>query len=994
MKHFITKLSSSLLVLLLFGGAAFAQFTAEGTVTDENGTPLIGVSVAVKNTTLGAVTDINGYFSLDCPGEAATLTVSYVGYAFQEVEVTSGSANVSIVLTEDAADLNEVVVTGLASSVKRSNLANSVASVSSKELTGVTSQSQLDGALYGKFKGAEIRANSGAPGGGTSVRLRGVTSVFLDQQPLYIIDGVYVDNTTIPLGTDVVTRAAGGGNTATNQDDASNRIADIDPEDIESVEILKGASASAIYGSRAAGGVVIITTKKGRAGKTEVSFRQTVGITQATRLLGTRDWDAALVEEVFGAADAELFNQNGNLDYEEQLYGGAGFRSTSRVEVSGGNEKTTFMIGATYKDEDGIVENTGYRRGNLRANVSHKLAKWVEFDLSSYYMNSESQRGLFNNSNANSTVGYALAFQRPWIDLSPDEDGVFPASSVGSNVLETVALINNGERTNRGIMGLNFQFNVFSNDRHNVKIYAQGGLDQYAHRTTGIFPQSLSYFRDPSSLGGASISGSTIVSNYNLSAVFVHSYYSPTGISFRTQAGVLQIDQNINTVITTATGLNGSQTNIDQAANVGSFQNIENERDLGGFLQEEVNWKDRIIATVGIRADKSSNNGDQNKLYYYPKANLAVNIANFDFWNVDAINQVKLRGAFGQSGRFANFQDRFNLLNGTLIAGNSGLITNTLRGNTAVEPETQTEIEFGIDLGFLNNRISFDATYYIKSIDDLLLRAQVPTTTGYTTQVINGGALENRGVELGLNIIPVDTRNFTWRTTFNFWKNQSEVTRLDVPAFNLGGFAASLGQYRIEEGSSATQIVGLFNPEDCGTPDCSDLDPNGDGFQVFGDAEPDFNLSWVNSFDIGDFELNFLWHWKNGGDGVNLSTLLYDLGNLTWDYDETGLDPSGQMTNGEFRSSQAFVSAGPWVEDAGYLRLRELGLYYNIPREKLNDVVDVKVGVSARNLINIFDYNSYDPEVSNFGNNVLANTIEVTPYPASRTINFHIFTTF
>lgn len=246
MKHFITKLSSSLLVLLLFGGAAFAQFTAEGTVTDENGTPLIGVSVAVKNTTLGAVTDINGYFSLDCPGEAATLTVSYVGYAFQEVEVTSGSANVSIVLTEDAADLNEVVVTGLASSVKRSNLANSVASVSSKELTGVTSQSQLDGALYGKFKGAEIRANSGAPGGGTSVRLRGVTSVFLDQQPLYIIDGVYVDNTTIPLGTDVVTRAAGGGNTATNQDDASNRIADIDPEDIESVEILKGASASAI----------------------------------------------------------------------------------------------------------------------------------------------------------------------------------------------------------------------------------------------------------------------------------------------------------------------------------------------------------------------------------------------------------------------------------------------------------------------------------------------------------------------------------------------------------------------------------------------------------------------------------------------------------------------------------------------------------------------------------------------------------------------------
>ncbi|MEL6864347.1 MAG: SusC/RagA family TonB-linked outer membrane protein, partial [Bacteroidota bacterium] len=303
-------------------------------------------------------------------------------------------------------------------------------------------------------------------------------------------------------------------------------------------------------------------------------------------------------------------------------------------------------------------------------------------------------------------------------------------------------------------------------------------------------------------------------------------------------------------------------------------------------------------------------------------------------------------------------------------------------------------LEFGADLGFLDNKILLDVTYYIKEIDDLLLRAQVPTSSGFTRQVVNAGALENRGIEIGLNATPV-SGDFTWNTSVNFWKNTSEVTRLDIPAFNLGGFAASLGQYRIQEGKSATQIVGTYNPEDCGTPDCSDIDPEGDGFRVYGNAEPDFNLSWGNTLVYKGLELNFLIHWKQGGDGVNLSTLLYDLAGLTWDYDDTNLDPSGMMVNGDFRTSEWRAgNASPWIEDAGYIRLREIGLFYNIPREIFNDVVGLKIGLSGRNLINIFDYNSYDPEVSNFGGNVLANTIEVTPFPAAKTFNFHINATF
>ncbi len=1004
-----TRILSLLAFVLLSVSTVMAQSSVTGNIKDGTGEDLIGVSVLVKGTAIGTISDFEGNYSINFPGDAATLVFSYIGFSDQEIEVTSSTGKLDVVLSDESTVLDEVVVTGFATNVKRSNLANSVASISADKLTGITVQSTMDGALYGKFKGAEIRSNSGAPGGGMSVKLRGVTSIFGDQQPLYIVDGIYVNNSSISLGTNIVSAAAGGGNTATNQDDASNRIADIDPEDIESIEILKGASAAAIYGSRAAGGVVLITTKKGKAGKTRVSLGQTIGFSSPTRLLGTRDWDAQKIRDFYfaepddeteeerqsriEAADAEVakFNANGITDYEAELYDRTATSYNTRLNISGGTDKTSFFIGGTYKDVEGIVENTGYEKAAVRVNVGHKFTNWLDLYVTNNFINAQSDRGFFNNGNTNTTVGYALAFTQPWEDLFPDENGNYPANpEVGSNVLETVALITNREKTNRYLGSATATARLFQNDNNNLKLVLRGGLDQYTHRTTGLFPQELSFFRDPNSLRGVSISGSSVNTNRNLAAFLVHTLFAESGLSFRTQVGITQEDFNLNTVISTATGINGSQTNVDQATNLQPFQNRIIQQDKGFFAQEEVNYDDKIIATVGLRADKSSNNGDANKLYYYPKANIAFNLHEFDFWTVSAVNQFKLRAAFGQSGRFSNFDDRFNVFQGTLIDGNSGIFNTILRGNPDVEPERQSEIEFGADFGFLNNKINLDITYYIKEIDDLLLQANVETSSGYTRRVINGGALRNNGLEIGLSATPV-TGDFSWNTGVNFWTNTSEVTRLDVPAFNLGGFAASLGQYRIEEGKSATQIVGTYDPESCATGDCSDLDPDGDGFRVYGDAEPDFNMSWFNGLSYKGLELNFLWHWKQGGDGVNLSTLLWDLAGLTWDYDDVDLDPAGAQGNGDYRTSQWFAgNAGPWIEDAGYIRLREVGLYYTIPRSVFNEAMALKLGVSGRNLINIFDYNSYDPEVSNFGGNVLANTIEVTPFPTAKTFNFHV----
>jgi len=987
MKKLFTNVGIVVILLILGQSFAFSQQTISGVIVDDKNIPVIGAAIYVKGTTIGTVTDIDGKYSVTVPADATALEISYLGFSTQTLMIADNTYS-NITLSEDLNKLDEVVITGLASSVKRSNLANAVASIGARELTGVTSQPTMEGALYGKLKGADIRSNSGAPGGGMSIKLRGVTSIFGSQQPLYIVDGIFMDNSTISLGTNVVSQAAGGGNTATNQDDASNRIADLITEDIESIEVLKGASASGIYGSRAAAGVVIITTKKGKAGENKVTFDQSIGLLSATRLLGQRNYSAEATEALGGTAATAA---NGLTDYEKELYGGSGLLSTSQLSFSGGNDKTTYYVSGVYKDEEGIVQNTGYQKGSFRVNVGHELTSWLDVNVSSNYINAKSQRGFFNNGNTNTTVGYAQAFTYPWEDLFPDEAGVYPAGGAGSNILETTALTTNEENVNRFLNSVQATAQIFTTDNQSLKLLTTVARDQYNLETNALFPRSLSFFRGEGTLGGAAIQGNTRNTINRLAGFLVHDLYTSSGLNFTTQLGLTGEDFDQNTVIVTATDLNGVETSISQAGNQGAFQNRVIQKDRGFFVQEEINYNDKIIATIGLRGDKSSNNGDANKLFYYPKANVAVNFHEFDFWSqYSFLDQLKLRAAYGEAGTFAPFNARFNLLNGTVIGGSSGLTTSSQRGNSNVGPERQKELELGTDFAFLNNKVSVEFTYYNKNVDDVLLFAQIPTSSGFTTQVVNAAELNNQGLEVSLGIRPIESENLTWVTQFNWWKNTSEVTKLDIEPFNLGGFAASLGQYRIQEGQSATQIVGSYNADDC-----DNCDPENDGFAVYGNAEADFNLSWINSIEFGNFDFSMVWHWKKGGDGVNLSTLLYDLANTTWDYDDTTLDPSGELSNGDYRKAEwNSGNAGPWIEDASYLRLREIGLYYKIPKASFMDLADLRIGISGRNIVNIFNYNSYDPEVSNFGGNVLANSIEVTPYPASKRINFHVTATF
>jgi TonB-linked SusC/RagA family outer membrane protein len=991
MKQCYSSKKTFFFVIFLLPIVMMAQITITGQITKEllNGETIPFVNVIEKNSSNGTTADVNGNFSIEVASLPTVLVFSSLGYETQQVPISDTNAQ-KIVLKESATALEAVVVTGLASSIKRSNAANAVSVVTAAELTGVTSNQTLDGALRGKIAGAQITQSSGAPGGGLAIKLRGVTSVNGNSQPLYIIDGVYVNNSSISgAGLNFVSGAARGGNPS-SQDNPSNRIADLNPDDIDRIEILKGASAAAIYGNRGAAGVIIITTKKGKAGKTEVNLRHDLGFNTIIRPRGTRDFNFQRAEDSFGQGNGDLYNQalaEGSLiDYEDQIFGEEGIISNTSASISGGSVGTRYYAAFSNIEENGIVKNTGYDKKSIRLNLDHRFINdRAKLSVSTNYITSSSDRGFFNNDNSGTTIGVALTSTPPWARLSPDQNGVYLDNPfAASNPLQTRDLITNNENVNRFIVGSSLDFEIFKNDKHNLKLILNGGLDYFTLINTAIFPKELQ-FQKPinGGLNGVTARGNTVNKDANYSAFLVHTYSMANDINFTTQGGLTKQTFSQSTERIVTTDLIGSETNIDQGANSFVNQVREVQEDAGFFVQEEVNYQDKLIATLGLRGDKSSNNGDANEIFYYPKASLALNLNEFGFWNeVSTVSRLKLRSAYGEAGTFAPNGALFTVYGNSLIDGLIGITVPGGLGDPNISPERQKEFEIGIDAGFFKNRVSLELTYYVKTVEDLVLRANIEPSSGFVNKFANAGELQNRGFEATLNASVVDNEKFSYNTTFLFFKNKSEVTRLDVDAFNTGGFGTGLGTFRIEEGQSVTQIVGTREA--------------GGRIEILGNAEPDFQLTWSNDLKYDDFTLSFLWHWKKGGDNINLSNLLFDFGGTSEDYDTIDLDPNGELGNGLFRTN-AFLggNAAPFVEDASYLRLREIGLYYNLPQEAIkkafgNNVESLKVGISGNNLVNIFDYNSYDPEVSNFGSNGLSTGVEVTPYPSSKRYLFSV----
>ncbi|HZI13658.1 MAG TPA: SusC/RagA family TonB-linked outer membrane protein [Myxococcus sp.] len=942
--------------------------TVKGRVADRltnEGLPL--VRVIIKGTTQGVETELDGTFSLpNVPQGAVTLLFSSQDYGEKEVRVGGDQGTVNVQL--DNIFTEEMVVVGRASELARKHLANSVASVDAEELNRAPAQT-VDQALSGKIAGANIQQNSGAPGGGIQMRLRGVSTINGSTAPLYVIDGVLVSDVAIASGMYAVTESVGGSNPNPTQDNQVNRIADINPNDIESIEVLKGASAAAIYGSKAANGVVIINTKRGRGNEPKFEVTQRVGMYTLANKIGTRKFETREeVVEAFGEEVAQYYQPGRTFDHEAALANRRDLSTETLASVSGASGNTKYFASATLKNDEGIIANTGYEKQSFRLNLGQNFGEAVEVNVATNLLHTLGQRGLTNNDNTLTTYHMVLPFTPEFLDMSPDAQGVYPTNPlIGSrtNPLQTAALVKNDEDVWRFIGSGDATWHVFKNDSQHLRVLANAGVDRFQQENKLFFPNALN-FEPTDGRPGTSLFGTSQVRNMNGGLNLVHTYKPESKFMVATTSGGVALEErSVDSVYIVSRNLNASQPNVDSGTEVSVRQDRQLIRDRGYYLQEEMLLLDERLTVVGaLRAEQSSANGDANALFFYPKLATAYRLPQF----APKVDEFKVRVAYGETGNQPLYGMKFSGMNATgNIQGNPGLVGSGVLGDPNIKPERQREIEAGVDALLFGGDLVAELTVYQRTISDLLLQRALPPSTGFTTQIQNGGSLRNRGIEAMVQVTPLRGA-LEWTSSATFALNRSKVTDLPVPAFLSGGFGTSLGAFRIEQGASATQIVGLDGRDENGRPI----------IRKIGDTEPDFRMGFNNTLRYSDYSLSFLWDWQQGSDIINLTKYIYDAAGTSPDYET-------QAARDRIAKQGTFANA--YLEDGSFLKLREVTFTWQIPSRFVSAIPQVKsarLSLSGRNLLTFTNYSGLDPEVSNFGNQAIARNIDVAPFPPSR----------
>jgi TonB-linked SusC/RagA family outer membrane protein len=943
----------------------------------EQGVP--DATVAVLGTQIVAQADNEGRFALNAPDGSTNLMVRSIGYKRQQITVPPGQGTVNVVLEPDVFKLEEIVITGQVTGVEQRNLANAVSTVSAAELNRAPAPT-IESALQGKIAGATIQSNSGAPGGGLQVNLRGVSTIIGDLEPLYVIDGVAASDVAIPNGANAVTQAQAGGNPR-NQDNAVNRIADLNPEDIEKIEVLKGGSAAAIYGSKATNGVVFITTKRGQVGKPQFNMTQRFGITERANQLGSRTFptlDDALAVFTDTTLVTSLYQQGRTFDFENEIFGHKPLSYETDASVSGGTENTKYYVSALVKDDGGIATNTGYKKQSLRSNLDQELGGGFQMQVNVSGTHSLSQRGLSNNDNSGTSPFLVFPFTPNFVDLLPTggSDSLpsdFPNNPFErSNPLQTFQFLKNDEDVWRLLGTSTLRWSALRSAKSQLQFIGTGGVDYFQQDNNFVSPPELQFEPNDGQPGTVVLSKS---SNRNLSLTLnaTHTFLPGDpehGTQWTTSAGVQAEERRLfATQILGRTLLTG-QTSPQQAASQTVLSRLEPVRDLGLFGQEEVLLADRrLLLTAGLRADRSSANGNPDKYFFYPKA-----AASYRFLRpFGGIDEIKFRAAYGQTGNRATFGALFSPDTSGTIGGSSGTSIGTRAGDPNLKPERQKEFEGGFDATMANGRAQVNFTVYQKNIGDLLLERTLAPSSGQENQIFSSNSsLRDRGIEATLTVQPVQSKNINWVVRTTFFANKSKITELAVPTYQTGGFALSLGTFQIEKDSSPTQIFGLVGVDGSGNPVAGKV----------GDASPDFQMSFSSDVDLYRFTLGMLWDYKQGGDIINLTEFLYDAGQNSVDF----TDPGGGAER-IARFGQGFTQ--PYVQSGTYLKLRELNLSYNLPEGLTSSLFgrrirNARLSLTGRNLLRFTPYRGLDPEVSNFGRQAIVRNIDVAPFPPSR----------
>jgi TonB-linked SusC/RagA family outer membrane protein len=950
--------------------------------------PLDNAVVIVSGTSRPSVrTDAQGRYNISAPSGDVRLGFRAIGHTPREVLVAADRSTVDVSMTRDAFRLGEVVVTGQATTVERRSATTASAYVSGEDVTKVAAPT-FENALTGKVTGVNIQSNSGAPGGGVQLQVRGNNTILGAFDPLYVVDGVIYSNERIAGGRGAITAAA----FATAEDDAVNRSADINPADIASIEILKGAAASSIYGSKAANGVVIITTRRGQAGSPRMNIIQRFGQFQPVKTLESRRWNQADAVAAYGAGVAHWFAADPNpyFNHFDQIFKPSELSHETIADISGGTDATKYFVGGGWKDDGGIELNTGFKRGSLRANVDQRLNNRFDVKVSSVFNRSAHERGWNNNCNNYACHGYAFPYTPSFVNYEERDalgNYITPDWGIPSNPRQLVDLAVNHEETNRFTGGATVGFDALQSNHQSLRLVMGGGMDAFQQNNELWSPNELFHERSQA-LPGEAIEQNGASRFYNWNGNAVHTWQGGASWSLNTSAGLQYEDRRLNVSRIRTQNLLPGERNIGQGTNTTATETLTSERTIALYGQEEIRLlEERLLLQAGLRAERSSVNGDIDKFFIFPKV-----AGSYRF--IDLLGrgiELKPRVAYGETGNQPLFGQKFTLLGTPQLGGQLGFTVAGASGFAGVEPERVKELEIGLDGTAMDGGLTWELTSFNRNTTNLLLQRVPAPSTGFTSQIFNGGKIKNTGFEVGVGYTPITTAAVQWVTRGTFTRYRSKVLDLaGLPPFRppLSGFGG-LGVTFIQVGQPLTQLIGRGFCEDYPTETCAANGINTTRSDLkIGDTAPNYRMGFVNDVTYKAFTFSGVLDYQNGGSIINLTQFLYDDGATAADFGQ----PSHTARMRGFNNG---VMA-PYIEDATFLKLREISIGYDLPRSvvsRLNGGVDhARITLTGRNLATWQKYSGLDPEVANLGSAAIRNNLDVAAYPPSRSffINFAV----
>jgi len=998
-----------------------------GTVTDERGEPIIGANVVEKGTTNGNITNIDGEFNLSIP-ENAIIQISYIGYITKEIP-SGNQKHFQIQLAEDSQSLDEVVVIGYGTMKKR-DLTGSVSSIKADDIkkSPVTS---LDQALQGKAAGVQVTQASSAPGGQVAIRIRGGNSLSSSNEPLYVVDGYPVSAGTSAGGT-------GAG---------QNPLSTLNTSDIASIEILKDASATAIYGARGANGVVLITTKRGNAGKTQVSLDAYFGVQTIAKkmdMMTAREFAEFTNEARINDGLAPAFpNQNDlynfpdpstlgkGVDYQDEVFRDAPIQNYN-LSVTGGGETVKYALAGSYFSQEGILKNSDFNRATFRSNIDSKLAEnfTLSTSITASHVWSNSGKSEGDGGGSSGSVMNAVLMTPATVPIL-QQDGSYtrlnptPGGSTVPNPVPIATLATDGQTIDRFLGTIDANWEIIKN----LTLKVTFGTDMSSANRSEYWPKETVKGHDANGYAAQAYRKVTSYLNENILTYINtfgdHSVNLLAGYSWQTFS-------NKNFSATSSNFITDlyEDNNLGAGTVMGKPGSGKSKNQLASYLGR-INYvyKDRYLFTFTARADGSSRFGENNKWAFFPSAAVAWRISEENFMEPtkDVISNLKVRVSYGQSGNqnIANYRSLATL--GTMDYVLGGVRTSGLGPDRIPNPdlkwETTATTDVGIDLGLFDNRLSIVADYYYKKTTDLLWNISIPQTAGFSSIFQNVGSIENKGFELSIggDILISD---FTWNSQLNWSRNRNKV--LEIPGFtpSTQGTISSAVQVDgswLEPGLpigvwNMLKYDGVFQdqaqldagPQNGTTDRLGDprfIDKNEDGKinytddrMIVGDPNPDFIFGWSNNFSYKGFDLAVYLQGSYGNDILNAQRTENN-SSTPWGNQRREMlkrwTPENTQTNIPRAAAGRYSLLGrsSWlIEDGSYLRVKTITLGYTFKNIEFMNAL--RVYVVGQNLFTITNYSGFDPEVNSQGNSNLQLGVDYNAYPAARSFMVGFNATF